>query len=63
MVLAKSDLDALRDVIGVAIDRKLEQKLDEKFGLLPTKKELYERTDMILRELRVIKKEIASTLR
>lgn len=58
MVLTKSDFNALKDLMEVTIEEKLEAKLTEKLKYLPTKDEFYEQSAKIMKELKEVREEI-----
>ena len=49
--LDDDDLKAIKDLIEVTFDEKLDEKLDVKLSHLPTKDEFYEQTGKILKRL------------
>jgi hypothetical protein len=49
--LDDNDLKAIKDLIEVTFDEKLDEKLDIKLSHLPTKDEFYEETGKILKKL------------
>ncbi|MEK7112839.1 MAG: hypothetical protein AAB875_06020 [Patescibacteria group bacterium] len=59
MTLTQKDLDAIRDLVGLEIDEKLEQKLDEKLKNFPTKEEFFEKMDEVMVELKAIREDHA----
>ncbi len=48
----------LEEVLEYKLDEKLDEKFKDKFGNLPTKKEFYEQTDKIMKELKDIREEV-----
>jgi len=47
----------MKITIDEELDLKLEEKFNEKLGLLPTKKEFFEQTDKLMKELRDMREE------
>jgi len=45
MALTQKDLNAIRNLIGLEIDEKLETKLEEKLKTFPTKEEFFSKMD------------------
>jgi len=58
MTLTQKDLDAIRDLVGVEIDERLEQKLEEKLKNFPSKKEFFSRMDEVMGELKAMREEV-----
>lgn len=58
MKLTQQDLDAIKELVGIEIDEKLEQKLEEKLKNFPTKEEFFSRMDEVMGELKVIREEV-----
>lgn len=58
MKLTQQDLDAIKELVGIEIDEKLEQKLEEKLKNFPTKEEFFSRMDKVMGELKVIREEV-----
>lgn len=61
MSLTTNDIKLIKDVVKITIDEeldvKLDEKLDEKLGSLPTKKEFFEQTDKLMKELKNMREE------
>ncbi|MDP1710177.1 MAG: hypothetical protein Q8L28_01010 [bacterium] len=61
MSLTNNDLKLIKEVMKITIDEELDVKLEEKFNeklrLLPTKKEFFEQTDKLMKELRDMREE------
>lgn len=61
MALTNNDLKLIKNVMKVTVDEeldiKLEEKLNEKIGKLPTKDEFFEKMDEIVGELKTIREE------
>jgi hypothetical protein len=57
MVLTQKDLNAIRKLIGLEIDEKLEAKLEEKLKNFPTKADFFSRMDEVMGELKAIREE------
>ncbi len=49
--LTQDDLDAIKGLIEVTLDEKLEEKFTEKLGSLPSKDEFYEQTTKLLKKM------------
>lgn len=60
MTLTRTDLDAIRQLIELTLDKKLEEKLEVKLkeyiGHLPTKDEFFTSMDKLMAELQLILK-------
>ena len=57
--LDNDDLKAIKDLMEVTIDERLDGKLDEKLGYLPTKDDFYGMMDKVMGELKAIREEQA----
>jgi hypothetical protein len=53
------DLNAIKQLIEVTLDEKLDGKLDAKISHLPTKDEFYGKMDEVMGELKAIREEQA----
>jgi hypothetical protein len=51
--LDSEDLKAIKDLIGVTIEDKLDERLDAKLSHLPTNDEFYTKMDEVMGELKV----------
>ena len=56
--LDNEDLEAIKDLMEVTIDERLDGKLDEKLGYLPTKDDFYGMMDKVMGELKAIREEV-----
>lgn len=57
--LDNDDLEAIKGLIEITFDEKLDAKLDEKLSHLPTKDEFYTKMDEVMGELKTIREEQA----
>jgi predicted nuclease with TOPRIM domain len=57
--LDSEDLKAIKDLIEVTIEDKLDERLDAKLSHLPTKDEFYGKMDEVMGELKTIREEVA----
>jgi hypothetical protein len=57
MTLTQKDLDAIGDLVGLAIDESLEKKLDEKLKHFPTKEGFFNKMDEVMKELKDIRED------
>jgi hypothetical protein len=57
--LDNDDLKAIKQLIEVTFDEKVDERLDEKLSHLPTKDEFYEKMDEVMGELKAIREEQA----
>jgi hypothetical protein len=56
--LDNNDLKAIKDLMEVTLDERLDGKLDEKLGYLPTKDDFYGMMDKVMGELKAIREEV-----
>jgi predicted nuclease with TOPRIM domain len=57
MSLTDDDLKALRELMEVTIEEKLDESLDAKIKYLPTKNEFFNKMDEVMGELKAIREE------
>ncbi len=55
--LDNDDLKAIKGLIEITFDEKLDENLDEKLSHLPTKDEFYTKMDQVVGELKTIREE------
>ena len=55
--LENDDLKAIKGLIEITFDEKLDENLDEKLSHLPTKDEFYTKMDEVMGELKAIREE------
>ncbi len=55
--LENDDLKAIKGLIEITFDEKLDENLDEKLSHLPTKDEFYTKMDQVVGELKTIREE------
>lgn len=50
-------LKKIKTLVEDVVDTKIDEKLNDKIGRLPTKTEFYEETDKIMKELKITREE------